>query len=207
MAAFVLLLSVACGAISDESTGFIVTIEEKDNYVNALSLSETRTFDLSVKSLKYPIVGGVSNISKNSLPDDLDGDDGGDHCGKNYLAYTFFLKNVGDSALPCGYKIYLSDVTNNIDSALRVRVFINDDGEYSNSIDYAKAAADGQPEPETKPFLTETIVTAGEIADCQPGAIKRFTLVMWLEGDDPECTDDIIGGKVNIRMSFSALQA
>ena len=51
------------------------------------------------------------------------------------------------------------------------------------------------------------MVTAGEIADYQPGAIKRFTIVMWLEGDDPECTDDILGGMVKLDMNFSVLSS
>ena len=71
----------------------------------------------------------------------------------------------------------------------------------------AKAAADGNPEPETQPFLTETIVSLGKIEDYRPGAIKRFTIVMWLEGDDPECTDDIIGGSVSFGMNFTVLSA
>jgi hypothetical protein len=27
-----------------------------------------------------------------------------------------------------------------------------------------------------------------------PGDIHKYTVVIWLEGDDPDCTDDLIGG-------------
>ena len=35
------------------------------------------------------------------------------------------------------------------------------------------------------------------------GEIDKFTIVIWLEGNDPECTDEIRGGKIKFSMNFS----
>ena len=197
---------IACGESGGigGKDGFTVKIDQNNEYGKYLTLSETRTFESSVKGLNYAAVGGISDTSKNSLPGDLDGDNGGKHHGKNYLAFTFFLKNTGKNNLSCRYEFFLSEMTNNIQDALRVRVYINNDGEYNDGVDYAEVASNGQPEPETKAFLTESIVTAA-VLDLQPDGIKRFTIVIWLEGDDPDCTDDILGGEVAFKMDLSVL--
>lgn len=184
---------------------FTVTINKLDNINYGLALSESRTFETPMARLNYNANEAITNISKYTLPENLDSDEGGEHNGNNYAAYTFFVKNTGKAAMTCHYELFIANMTNGMQDALRVRVFMNNDGEYGNSIDYAEAAADGQPEPETKVFLTETVVTAAELVDFQPGQILRFTIVMWLEGDDPECTDDILGGIVKLDMNFSVL--
>ena len=34
----------------------------------------------------------------------------------------------------------------------------------------------------------------------KPGEIDRYSIVVWLEGTDPECIDDIIGGEMKMSM-------
>ena len=203
----VTILTTVVSVLYSRYGSFTVTINKIDNINYGLALSETRTFDTPMARLNYRANEGVTNISKYTLPENLDSDEGGQHNGNNYVAYTFFLKNTGKAAMTCQYELFIVNMTNGMQDALRVRVYMNNDGEYGNVVDYAEVAADGLPEPETKAFLTETMVTAGEIADYQPGAIKRFTIVMWLEGDDPECTDDILGGMVKLDMNFSVLSS
>jgi hypothetical protein len=36
-----------------------------------------------------------------------------------------------------------------------------------------------------------------------PGEVTKYTVVMWLEGDDPDCTDALIGGHLGLEMQFS----
>lgn len=36
--------------------------------------------------------------------------------------------------------------------------------------------------------------------DIKPGEIDRYSIVVWLEGNDPECIDDIIGGEMKMAM-------
>ena len=36
------------------------------------------------------------------------------------------------------------------------------------------------------------------------GYVDKYTVVIWLDGDDPECVDDIVGGAVEFAMDFAA---
>ena len=35
------------------------------------------------------------------------------------------------------------------------------------------------------------------------GDIDRFTVVIWIEGDDPDCVDDLIGGMMKMHMDIT----
>jgi hypothetical protein len=35
------------------------------------------------------------------------------------------------------------------------------------------------------------------------GAVTRYTIVVWLDGPDPDCLDWIKGGKMSLEMDFS----
>ena len=41
------------------------------------------------------------------------------------------------------------------------------------------------------------------IDNLRPEQTKRFTVLMWLEGEDPECIDKLFGSKIKIEMNFS----
>ena len=83
------------------------------------------------------------------------------------------------------------------DEAIRLRVYRN-----GRATTYAKIAADGLPETGTTPFESSEVVFSNDIPDVQPGQILKYTLVIWLEGDDPECLDNIKGGNVKMSMTF-----
>ena len=186
---------------------FTVTVNKTDNINYGLALSESCTFETSSARINYNASEALTNIYKYTLPDDLDSDEGGEHNVTNYVAYTFFLKNTGKSTITYQYELYSANMTNGIHNALRVRLFINKDGEYGYYKDYAEAAANGEPEPETTPFLSETTFYAANVEDFQPGDVTRYTVVMWLEKSDPDLTDDALGGIVKLNMNFSVLSA
>ena len=71
---------------------------------------------------------------------------------------------------------------------------------------YAKAQKGStEPEPDTVPFLSNTKVLENTTEDFAPGAVDKYTVVIWLEGNDPECIDDIRGGVVKMSMNFNVL--
>ena len=43
-----------------------------------------------------------------------------------------------------------------------------------------------------------------EEPDFLVGNVDRYTIVIWMEGDDPECVDSIIGGSVQFSMRIDA---
>lgn len=53
-----------------------------------------------------------------------------------------------------------------------------------------------------EPFLSDYLVASGTQEEVEPQEIHKYTVVIWLEGYDPECTDDLIGGHVGVGMYF-----
>lgn len=54
-------------------------------------------------------------------------------------------------------------------------------------------------------FDSETIVEENMRYEIAPFDIHKYTVVIWLEGDDPECTDDKIGGHLGLEMNFQLI--
>jgi hypothetical protein len=42
-------------------------------------------------------------------------------------------------------------------------------------------------------------------SDFQVGEVDRYTVVIWLEGEDPECVNEIMGGEAKFSMAFEVI--
>ena len=178
---------------------FTVTVNKYDNVAHALTLSETPDFKDMTSRLNAASSQEITNISVATLPLDLDKINGS-HNGDNYMAYTFYCRNAGTESVTYEYELFIANMTLEIEDAVRIRLYVNGDYE-----DYAKTRNDGQgAEPGTTEFLTEETILRKEL-HLTPGEYTKFTLVVWLEGDDPECVDTILGGVFKIDMNMSVL--
>ena len=178
---------------------FTVTVNKYDNVAHALTLSETPDFKDMTSRLNAASSQEITNISVTTLPLDLDKINGS-HNGDNYMAYTFYCRNAGTEAVTYEYELFIANMTLEIEDAVRIRLYVN--GEYE---DYAKTRNEGQgAEPGTTEFLTEETILRKEL-HLTPGEYTKFTIVVWLEGDDPECVDTILGGVFKIDMNMSVL--
>lgn len=199
---------------------FTVSVANPDNRGYALSLSETENFLRPTSRLNTNVMKEISNIDGRTLPYDVaDGD--GEHSGTNYVAYSYYVKNTGTEICSYSYSLIISRATVRIDAAARVRVYYNpyyyraDTGEHNydtSYVDYAKPRSGSGGEPEVDPdnrvmtnFVSPGIVTEGQIDDFRPGDVSRITIVVWLEGNDPECTDDVLGGELKFDMVMNVL--
>ena len=115
------------------------------------------------------------------------------------MAYTFYLFNASDvDDVSYEWQIKASNIYNGIDEAIRIKLYV--DGVPTT---YAKTSADGSgPEPGTTEFYSSDIVAMGRKDNFSSGSVTKFTMVVWLEGTDPECLDWIKGGKM--RLEFKA---
>ncbi len=55
----------------------------------------------------------------------------------------------------------------------------------------------------TVPFASGRTICTGLREDFEHEGMDKFTVVIWLEGEDPECIDKIIGGELELAMSFT----
>lgn len=154
---------------------------------------EFRT-ELYAESMEY-----FDDIKYTWLPNNLHDSPGGSHNGDNYIAYTFFAENLGKETTDYWTEIVIDDVIKGVDEAIRIRVYRN--GEEKT---YAKMGRSGQPEVDTIPFQEDRLVVREHIRDFKPKDIDKYTIVIWLEGTDPECTDNIIGGEIKLHMDFKS---
>ena len=141
----------------------------------------------------------MTNISIHWLPDNIGTEsEGGNHNGEDYLAYTFFLENLGLET-HYWYTIVIDEVLQNVDESVRVMVYMN--GERTV---YAKMGRNGEPEPGTVPFHSEEFIVMQRRENMRPGDVDRFTIVIWIEGDDPDTRDEMIGGAMRMHMRFTS---
>ena len=54
-------------------------------------------------------------------------------------------------------------------------------------------------------FASENVVTRREMKEVDPMEVHKYTVVMWLEGDDPDSTDELINGHAGVAMQFRML--
>ena len=196
IALLILVIGYVVSALYMRFGAFTVRVNKYDNLDYGLSLCESPDFDNPTSRLTIGIDEEITNIDGKTLPDYLDNIDG-EHNGENYVAYTFYCKNTGKNAVHYNYELYIANETLEMEKAVRVRVYIN-----GEATDYAYPRTDGVegPEPDTVAFKTAKTVTSGTIYNCKPGDITKYTIVIWLEGNDPECVDKIIGGKFKVDM-------
>lgn len=148
------------------------------------------TVEIKVKGLEY-----MDNITESWIPMDEVIKKEGDNSGDNYIAYTYFIKNDGEQKTDYKSKIVVESVIKNVDDAVRVAVFTNGEKKV-----YAKKAKNGKEEPNTIAFLSNHLIMEQERNGLEPGQMDRYTILVWLEGKDPECIDDIIGGEMKMSM-------
>ncbi len=57
----------------------------------------------------------------------------------------------------------------------------------------------------TQRFMDNEMITKGIVENMEPGEYDKYTVVAWLEGEDPDCVDDILGGYVEMNMKFEVI--
>lgn len=59
----------------------------------------------------------------------------------------------------------------------------------------------------TQPFLYNNVVFAHEVEEpFNVGAIHKYTLIMWLEGEDAQCSNQIFGSSIKFSMNFRVIE-
>ncbi len=213
---------------------FTINISDK-MFREGFVLSETADFAKATTHLFAEPAVDVPCISVRHIPADIDQGDG--QKNETFFAYTFYLRNEGETQVDYDWKLQINSESKDLSTAIWVMVFEEDQMTL-----FAEPRADGTPQalpvmdddsrgyPELeifqkaadpaqyqkiqekngrdyyrvipKNFLSHTVVTAGTKEAVQPGDTHKYTVVIWLEGDDPDCTDALIGG--HLGMHFDA---
>ena len=178
---------------------FTVSLDKNMSNRKNVFLSEDGNVKNKARKLSADTIEYMDNISIKWLPDNIDTEKNGGHNGDNYIAYTFYVINSGKEKVNYWYEIDIDDTIKNVDEAIRIMIYRN--GERTV---YAKKSKDtGQAEPGTKKFILSKIAVLEQRKNFKPSSKDRYTVVVWIEGDDPECKNDLLGGEIKLHMDFT----
>ena len=199
----IIAVGYAIAYFYDKFGSFTVRVDKYDMVNQGLSLSETPDFDHTISVLHADMQYDMTNISGQDLPENIDMINGA-HNGKNYIAYTFYLINAGDDTVSYDTYLYIENVTKGVDEAIRGAVFKN-----GEKIVYGKTKTNGtgmESDCDSE-FLSSSLVLRDRTEGFSPRDKDKFTVVIWLEGNDPECIDDIVGGTIKFSMDFKIVES
>ena len=177
---------------------FTITLDPNMTIENDIFIYDDLEVKESKKKLTAKKLEFMDNISIDWLPQDIDTEANGSHNGENYIAYTFYIENAGEESVNYWYSVLIDDVIKRVDEAARVMIYLN--GEKTV---YAKLNSFTKKEEEnTKAFYDKNTAVLEQRKNFKKGDVDKFTIVVWLEGDDPDCIDDIIGGEIKMHMEI-----
>lgn len=181
-----------------EGGRFTVTLDKNLSNRKNIFLSEKIDYNSKIRKLSADTIDYMDNISVDWLPENIDDERDGSHNGDNYVAYTFYVLNTGDETVNYWYEIDIDDTIKRLDEAIRVMVVHN-----GVKTIYAKEAANGGAEDGTVKFKNDAVVVLQERKGFKPKTNDKFTIVIYLEGDDPECNNDLLGGEIRMHMDIT----
>lgn len=162
-------------------------------------ISETQGFSNPNVRLSASPVPSAWNITLADIPEDIDKIDGS-HNSDNYLAYTFYIKNTGVENIAYNSTMRLDYSELGAEEAIRVMLI--EDGKRTIYAKPAKETGAIEAFACDKPFTGDVNLFTFKSKDMAPGDSIKYTVVIWFEGNDPECVNDIIGGTVKMTMLF-----
>ncbi len=177
---------------------FTVTLDPNLTLKNDIVLYDTKEKEVAKNKLYAKEIPFMDNITKSWLPDNIDVEKDGDHNGENYIAYTFYVANEGKKATDYWYQINILDVIKNVDEAIRILVYQNG----KETLYAKKNELTHKKEKGTTPFVSKDIAALKQRKNMLPNTVDKYTIVVYLEGEDPECVDAIIGGEIKLNMEI-----
>ena len=177
---------------------FTINLNRLELFRRGVAIADNSQFEGATARLTAEAVSDGTNIAADDLPNNLDEIDGS-HNGKNYVAYTFYIRNAGKEDLNYNAKLKIASASKGVEKAARVRVYRN--GEPTT---YAAPATNGGNEAGCENFESDEVVCHLTNDTFKVGYVDKYTVVIWLDGDDPECIDNIIGGAVEFAMDFDS---
>lgn len=177
---------------------FTINMDKNAYLESNLVMYESLNDRSSVLKITTSRLAFMDNISKDWLPENINKEAEGSHNGENYIAHSFYLENQGEEKINYWYSVQVDDIIKNVDDAVRIMIYVNDDVKV-----YAKKSPiTKKPEDGTIEFKEDDNIILESRKNFNPGERDKITIVVWLEGDDPECVNAILGGEMKMHMDI-----
>lgn len=219
-----LIAAYVMASFYTQSGEFVIRVDHPGE--KRLLISDTTDFSEELLTLTGTAIVEADNISIFDIDRQV-ADIDGDHNGPDYVAYTFYVKNVGFDPITYNYSLSIRRATKGIENATWVLLYQNgehqvlaaqskDGGAECQHSEWELPFKDTVADPEqytydektglytltTHPFESSNVVDSGVREALESQEIDKYTVVIWLEGEDPECVNDILGGSIEMLMKF-----
>ena len=200
------------------SGNFVMSVDE-DAFKRGIAISDSSTFETMNRWLTADPVEDVrdTTLQHIDLFEIINAEGAYKETRSNYLAYTFFLRNVGSETTPVDYEVVITNQSKNIAEAIRVMIIVDGQVAYNEQgIRYIECESKKMYQAPDKQdivykdylqdftlFKTTDIICNERIFDIRPEQTKKISVIMWLEGEDPECIETLASAKIKITMNLS----
>lgn len=200
------LIVVIALFMGQEAGNFVIEVEG-GNQRKSIQICENLNGSTSSR-LEAPSVSEMTNTTFHRFRDRLDKYKETDGVtideDTHIYAYSFYMLNEGAESLKVNATLFYSGVSNNLDKAVRVLTMSST----SDSLACYQAPDEqmtdyGNDYPPVSLFLGDGKVYEEEFLSVDPGDIIKYTVLFWLEGNDPDCTDAIRLGKIRFALKLS----
>lgn len=185
-------------ALNKSASNLTISLDE-NAYSKGISISDRNpnasgSANLSTVLKADPVIDAWNIDGEKDIPPDAHLEKEGSNNGDYYLLYSFYVYNSGESDVNLLFVMDTLSVTRDLDEVIRVRLHIGEE----DPLTYAKRNSEsGSPEEGTTPFETNNSIinTIGSLA---PEEQLRISITVWIEGNDPDTTNDKLGGTVSL---------
>ena len=200
------------------SGNFVMSVDE-DAFKRGIAISDSSTFETMNRWLTADPVEDVrdTTLQHIDLFEIINAEGAYKETRSNYLAYTFFLRNVGTETTPVDYEVVITNQSMNIAEAIRVMIIVDGQVAYDEQgIRYIECESKTMYQAPDKHdivykdylqdftlFKSTDIICNERIFDIRPEQTKKISVIMWLEGEDPECIETLASAKIKITMNLS----
>lgn len=201
------LLTITIGIVTyyGFNAGSFVMQIDANAHRRGIILSDTKDFSNAKPRLTSKAVTGVKDITYGWLKLDEIENTEGEYVDKDYkyAAHTFFIKNVGTESVDVTYKLEILSQFNDIISGIRILIIIDGEKTLYQLEDDEFVFYEDDELRNAVYFESEEVVVEKVLREFGPNEVTKISYVMWLEGEDPDTTDKLLGGKIKLQMNFS----
>lgn len=132
---------------------------------------------------------------------------GGDYVdeGASVYAYTFYIVNDNTEALDMKATLSYSNVTRDLDKAIRIMTVSSSLGRNVYQVKDEVEKDYGAAYPSVQSFASDKECYNEMLLGLEPGQYIKYSVLFWLEGNDPDCVDTILGGTIKFSLKLSIL--
>ena len=225
---FLLILS-GFTLYGDRAGNFAVVLKE-DKVKIAACLTKDFEHD-KTSHFDVPGIDYISATTYHAIPDTLSSGVGVKNDENNkYMAFSFYLLNLTDREINYDFSVEITDELagtkdksykpsdvlrllileeSELDGELEGKASLKEDGAIYARQEDSQAGIDELKAANYPDGKVSYFAEGSEIIKCAGNAfaldgVKKYTVVMWLEGYDISCKNELIGGRLKMQMNFNA---